>query len=155
MKKAIGEKSSPEKENCCKYKKDIVTAKSTYKKTMSLPKWIYDIIRPVFDALADGELLLKCFYGEAHNPSETFNKIVWPSWPKTIYVSRSTIELGVNSAVLHYNEGICGISIAFSYFKIDNGYDMQKGSIKRNKIIIRKIDIKNSESGKTRGKKEL
>ena len=48
-------------------------------KRLSLPKWIYDIIRPVFDALADGELLLKCFYGEAHNPSETFNKIVWPS----------------------------------------------------------------------------
>ena len=76
MKKAIGEKSSPEKENCCKYKKNIVTAKSTYEKTMNLPKWIYDITRPVFDALADGELLLRCFYGEAHNPSETFNWVL-------------------------------------------------------------------------------
>ena len=58
----------------------------------------------------------------------------------------------MNSAVLHYNEGACGISNVFSYFKIDNGY-MEKGSIKRNKVSIRKMDIKSSEDGKTRRKK--
>ena len=61
------------------------------------------------------------------------------------------MELGVNSAVLHYNEGACGISKVFSYFKIDNGYYMEKGSIKRNKV--RKMDIKSSVDGKTRRKK--
>ena len=63
------------------------------------------------------------------------------------------MELGVNSAVLHYNEGICGISNAFLYFKIDNGYYMEKSSIKRNKISIRKMDIKCSAGGKTIRKK--
>ena len=71
---------------------------------------------------------------------------------KTIYVSRSKIELGVNSAVLHYNEGACGISNVFSYFKIDNGCYMEKISIKKNKVSIRKMDIKSSEDGKTRRK---
>ena len=79
--------------------------------------------------------------------------IVWTRCPKTIYVSSSIIELGINSAVLHYNEGECGISKVFSYFKIDNGYYMEKGSIKRNKVSIRKMDIKSSESWKTRRKK--
>ena len=36
------------------------------------------------------------------------------------------MKLGVNSAVLHYNEGACGISNVFSYFEIDNGYYMEK-----------------------------
>ena len=63
------------------------------------------------------------------------------------------MELGVNSAVLHCNEGACGISNVFSYFKIDNGYYMEKGSIKRNKVSIRKMDIKSLEGGNTRIKK--
>ena len=131
----------------------MVTGKSTYKKTINLPKWIYNIIRPVFDALADDKLLSKCFHGETQNPNEAFNNIVWTRCPKTIYVSRSVMELGVNSAVLHYNEGACGISNVFSYFKIDNGYYMEKGSIKRNKVSVRKMDIKSSEGGKTKRKK--
>ena len=140
-------------EICCKYKKDIVTGKSIYKKTINLPKWVYHIMRPVFDALADDELSLKCFHGETQSPNEAFNNIVWTRCPKTIYVSRSVIEVGVNSAVLHNNEGACGISNVLSYFKIDNGYYMEKGSIKRNKISIRKMVIKTSESGNARRKK--
>ena len=58
-------------------------------------------MQPVFDALADDELLSKCFHGDTQNPNETFNKIVWTRFPKFIYVSRSIIQLGVNSAVLH------------------------------------------------------
>ena len=143
----------PGEDSWCKYKKDIVTGKSTYKKTINLPKWMYHFIRSVFDALADDELLSKCFHGETQNPNEAFNNIVWTRCLKTIYVSRSIMELGVNSGVLHYNEGACGISKVFSYFKIDNGYYMEKGSIKRNKVSIRKMDIKSSEGGKTRRKK--
>ena len=37
-------------------------------------------------------------------------------------------------------------------FKIDNGYYMEKSSIKRNKISIRKINIKCSVGGKTKRK---
>ena len=66
----------PGEDSWCKYKKDIVTGKSTYKKTINLPKWMYHFIRPVFDALADDELLSKCFHGETQNPNEAFNNIV-------------------------------------------------------------------------------
>ena len=111
----------PGEDSWCKYKKDIVTGKSTYKKTINLPKWIPHIIRPVSDALADDELLSKCFHGETQNPNEAFNNIVWTGCPKIIYGSRPIMELGVNSAVLHYNKGACNISNVFSYFKIYNG----------------------------------
>ena len=121
--------------------------------TINLPKWIYHIIRPVFDALADDDFLSKCFHGETQNPNEVFNNIVWTRCPNVIYVSRSIMELVVNSTVLRYNEGGCGISKVFSYFKIGNGYYMEKGSIKRNKVSIRKMDIKSSVGGKTRRKK--
>ena len=60
------------------------------------------------------------------------------------------MDLGFNSAVLHYNEGACGIGNVFSYFKIDNGHYIEKDSIKRNKISITEINIRCSEGGKTR-----
>ena len=143
----------PGEDSWCKHKKDKVTGKSTYKMTINLPKWIYHIIRPVFDALADDDFLSKCFHGETQNPNEVFNKIVWTRSPNVIYVSRSIMELVVTSTVLRYNEGGCGISKVFSYFKIGNGCYMEKGSIKRNKASIRKMDIKSSVGGKTRRKK--
>ena len=143
----------PGEDSWCKHKKDKVTGKSTYKMTINLPKWIYHIIRPVFDALADDEFLSKCFHGETQNPNEVFNKIVWTRSPNVIYVSRSIMELVVTSTVLRYHEGGCGISKVFSYFKIGNGCYMEKGSIKRNKASIRKMDIKSSVGGKTRRKK--
>ena len=59
------------------------------------------------------------------------------------------MELGANSAVLHYNKGTCCISNVFSYFKIDNGYYMGKGSIKTNRVSIRKMDTKPLEGGRT------
>ena len=83
------------------------------------------------------------------------------------------MELGVNSAVLDYNEEACSIDTSehyllwallggcfsvlamnvWSYFEIGNGYYMEKGSIKRDKISIKKLAIKGSESGKTKRKK--
>ena len=113
----------PGEDSWCKHKKVRATGKSI-QKTIHLPKWIYHIIRPVFDALADDEFLSKYFHGETQNPNEVFNNIVWTRYPKVIYVSRSIMELGLNSTVLRYNEGGCGISKVFSYFKIDNGYYM-------------------------------
>ena len=68
-----------------------------------MPKWIYHSIRSSFDPLADNELLSKCFHGETQNPNEAFINIVWTKCPKPIYVSRSIMELGLNSVVLHYN----------------------------------------------------
>ena len=143
----------PGEESWCKYKKDIATGKDTYKKSINLPKWIHDIIRPVFDALADDELLSKCFHGETQNPNEAFNNIIWTRCPKTIYVNRSVLELGVNSAVLHYNEGASGISDVFSYFNITSGIYMEKGNMAKNKTSIKKMNIKTSESGKKRRKR--
>ena len=62
------------------------------------------------------------------------------------------MELGVNSAVLHYNEEAYGISYVFSYFAITNGYYVGKRSIKKNKVCIRKIDTKSLGGRKTRRK---
>ena len=117
---------------------------------INLRKCIYYIIPSEFDELADDELLSKCFHGEMQNSNESCNNIVSTRFPKTMYVSRSIMEVGVNSTFLHFNEGACAIKNILPYFKIGNSCYVGKVSIKRIKISVRKMDRKTSESGKTR-----
>ena len=112
------------KDSWCKFQRDKVTKQNTYKATTSLPKWVHDIIRSVFDNLANDELLTKCVHGETQNPNEAFNTIIWTRCPKTIYVNRQVLETGVNSEVLHYNEGSRGINSVLSSFSIESGIFM-------------------------------
>ena len=64
------------------------------------------------------------------------------------FVSWQVMEVGVNSEMLHYNKWSCGTSNVLSYFKISKGYYMEKGSVKKNKVYIRKMNVKTSESEK-------
>ena len=45
------------------------------------------------------------------------------------------MELGVNSAVLHYNEGACGISNVFSYLKLIMVIIWKKVASKKIKLV--------------------
>lgn len=52
------------------------------------------------------------------NPNESCNNIASTRFPRTIYVTRSIMEVVVNSAFLHFSEGTCVISNTLLYFKI-------------------------------------
>ena len=39
------------------------------------------------------------------NHNESFNRVTWDRIPKTTYVGRDVIELGVYDAVCHFNDG--------------------------------------------------
>ena len=69
------------------------------------------------------------------NPNESCNNIASTRFPRTIYVSRSIMEVVVNSAFLHFSEGTCAISNTLLYFKIGSGCYVEKVSIKRNKSV--------------------
>ena len=119
---------------------------------IKLPKWIYYIIPPVFDALTDDKLLSKCFHGERQNLNESCNNTVSIRFAKTIYVSGSIMEVGAHSGSLHFNKGAYAISNILPYFKIANGCFVGKVRKLASKRIkrLRKMDIKTSESGKRR-----
>ena len=96
------------RESWCSYNKDQATGENTYVGNINLSKWIHDIINPVFLNLSDNVLLSKCLHGETQNVNEGFNQIIWLKCPKANYVERQTLEIGVYSAVLQYNEGAQG-----------------------------------------------
>ena len=88
-----------------KWQKDKSTGKKTYRNKTNIPKWIHDIIRPIFEELSGDELLSKCLHGKTQNANEALNNIIWTKCPKSVFVERIVLEIGVNSAVSEFNEG--------------------------------------------------
>ena len=75
------------------------------------------ILRPVFEDLSKEELLKRCLHGKTENFNESFNNIVWLKCPKTVFVNQQSIEVGVNSAILQFNDGAHGISNVLNSFQ--------------------------------------
>ena len=66
---------------------------------------------PIFsyEDLASDKLLKNCLHGQTQNVNESFNKCIWKKVPKDIFVCMKTLQMGVASAVIHYNDGGRGV----------------------------------------------
>ena len=137
----------------CKFKRDKETNKNTYKKTINLPEFIHSILQPVFLDLSKDELLSKCLHGQTQNANEAFNSVVWTKCPKTVFVSRQILEIGVNSAVLQFNEGAHGITNVLKHFLINCGVYTNFGSEVKNHSSVSWSNSKSSATGKARRKR--
>lgn len=61
-------------------------------------------IKPIFEDLAHPNPLENRLHGGTQNPSESLNNIVWLRLPKTPFMVKRALELGVYQAVASFNE---------------------------------------------------
>lgn len=76
-----------------------------YTHTNSIPLAVMEYIKPVFRDLSNDSLLSRCVLGKTQNPNESFNANIWKRVPKTNFCGIVTLKLGVNDAILAYNNG--------------------------------------------------
>lgn len=62
-----------------------------------------------FEQLTDTAKLERCCRNMTQNANEAFNAQIWKRCPKTIYVSRFVVKLGVALALLAFNRGAVGV----------------------------------------------
>ena len=94
----------------CKYQSDKITKMSTYTEKISFPPAIKTVLLPVFEDLAADNLLSRCLHGQTQNVNEALHQLIWQKCPKTVYVTRLTIEIATASAVLQFNDGATGVN---------------------------------------------
>ena len=99
-------------------------------------------IRPIFDDLSKDELLLKCLHGKTQNQNESFNAMIWDSVPKTRYVARLQLELGVYDAVANFNVGHKASVLIYEQLNIIPGRYTTLGLhiINKKRLYISKYD---------------
>ena len=66
----------PDSFTWCKYQKSKLTGKQKYKSKINICKWIYNIIKPIFEDLSSSELLSKCLHAKTQNTNEALNNII-------------------------------------------------------------------------------
>ena len=88
----------------CKWQKDQVEGSKTFepKKVASV---VMEEIKPIFDALADEELLEKVLKGLSQNPNESLNHMVWNFCPKAVFAGPETVNTACALAVMLFNGG--------------------------------------------------
>lgn len=90
----------------CKYHKAMAEGKPyDHKAHTHLPKSVMEAIKPIFKDLSNDQLLRRCLHGGTQNPSESLNNVIWSRVPKTTFVMKTTLDLGVYEAIASYNMG--------------------------------------------------
>ena len=135
----------------CKWQVDQLKGTHGYKNSISLPLWIHNLLKPIFIDLSSENLLKKCLHGQTQNTNECLNSIVWSRYPKNIFVSRTTFEMGINSAVLHFNDGTNGVKEVLHSFGL-YGCITSKASRIHNLKRVREMEKKSTDKVKKRRK---
>ena len=80
-------------------------------------------------------------HGQTHHTNEALNAIIWTRCPKNIFVGRRTLEMGVNSAILNFNDGSKGLSDVLNYFDLSGAVTINKG-VKRDTAWVKQTICK-------------
>ena len=89
----------------CKHQSDICNGSSFYKHKPGIHRKIFPKMKPVFMELSNDDLLKNCLHGKTHNLNESINGVIWKECLKEECVSRPTLEMDIDSAVIDFNDG--------------------------------------------------
>ena len=68
----------------CKWQYDKLKRTNTYKSHISAPKWIHDILKPIFMDLSSDTLLRKCLHSETQSTNNALILLYGLVIPKTL-----------------------------------------------------------------------
>lgn len=139
----------------CKYQVDKIVGSSTYKTKLTFPKAIYNLLAPIFghDDLGSDDILSRCLHGRTQNVNECINNSIWLKCPKRVYVGLKTLEMGVASAVISFNDGGIGLFPLFDKLNIPRGQYRMSYLVKKDADRTKLMDQKWSDMGKRRRSK--
>ena len=99
------EHKPPDQISWCKFRIAEFEGKPKPKHKPLIPRDLDKYVRPVYQRLANRDLLERCTLGATQNQNESFNNLIWLRASKTQMLSATNVELAVNIAVLVYNKG--------------------------------------------------
>lgn len=66
---------------------------------------VFKVLLPIYTRLSDAALLERCKGMQTQNANESLHNVIWSKVPKTIFVSKGRLELGLTQAIGEYNMG--------------------------------------------------
>ena len=92
-------------------------------------------------------------HGGTQNNNEALNAVIWKKCPKAVFTSRKILEIGVNLAILSFNDGAIAYKELFELSNIRVGQFTLRAIRKRDNSRIKAMHLKSSVTGIQRRKK--
>ena len=117
---------------------------------INIPEAVRDVIIPIFshEDLAPDDLLSKCLHDQTQNVNDSFNQCIWKKVPKETFVGKHTLQIGVASATMHFNDGARGLLNLFGKCSIEPGHFTVMGFAKYDALRVARMNTKGSTSFK-------
>ncbi|KAK3924135.1 Plastin-3, partial [Frankliniella fusca] len=71
--------------------------------SIKLNKKVFDALLPIYERLSSKDLMNRCQRAATSNANEAFHSVLWRKCPKTTFVSKPRLEVGVAQAVSEFN----------------------------------------------------
>ena len=119
---------------------------------LAYQKQLVILLKKVFshEVLGSDTLLKKCLHGETESVNEYFNGLIWKRVPKDVFVCKRTLQIGVASATIAYNDGAKGLLKVVIKCRIEPGYFTTLGCTQCDKRRVSAMDKKTSKVSKKR-----
>ena len=137
----------------CGWQRDVVNKTSLFHSKKGLPPAIVEIIEPIYEALSEESLLIRCLDSYTQNPNESLNNLIWKRCPKKIYQGKKIVELCTASAITQFNDGASSIAAVLKRMGIIPGKNTMAAVLKTDKKRLAIAEEKSSERVKKRRKR--
>ena len=94
--------------------------------------------------LYDNNLFKKCLHGQTQNNNESLNSVIWKRCPKDVFVGRSTLEMGVASAVISFNDVQKGVLKAIENLSMNPSENCIRYCNERDNTRIKEMEKKST-----------
>ena len=96
--------------------------------------------------------LKKCLHGQTQNNSESLNSVIRKRCPKDVFIGRSTLEMGVASALISFNDGQSGILKVMENLTMNPSENFIRYCNERNNTRIKEMEKKSTPDVRHRRK---
>ena len=105
-----------------------------------LPRDVSERLIPLFEHLANPDLLSRCMKLVTSNANESLHSTVWRRAPKEKYCGKKTTEIAVALAVMSYNKGAGALSDAISSLGVSPGKTLLRVTAQLDALRLRVAD---------------
>ena len=85
--------------------------------------------------------------------NEALNQIIWKKVPKDVYVEGNTLDIGVSSAIISFNDGCIGLLDVMTRCGLDPGFYAKKSFRESDIARVKSSNKKSSDTVKSTRKR--
>ena len=140
------------KDSWCYFQRDEASETNSNHNAARLPHAFMQELSPIFDRLSNEDLLKRCLLGLTQNQNESLNGTLWTLIPKTLFLGKRQVTIGVCEAISVFNTGAAAKAVFMEKLGLPVGRNMLRALRREDNRRLRTAAQKATKKYKRRRK---